>query len=303
VSPVDLTRRLGVALAVGALLAAGGWVRGAVQPEVEATHAFSLEDQERLEHSASASLLGEVRGGVADYLWMKADRLVHNGVEMRALTATELRGQNRWRSSEAQGQTTAVARHEEGETTVVPNPGADDRGILGDLERQIKPYTDMRHHHHRDPGETAALFRLMTWANPRLIPAWVVGANVLAENLGKQRDALAFLKEGAAKNPDSLEIEAEIGRYLLYVFHDAPAAEQHFRRAILIGERQGKLPEEEADAWENAHRWLMIQYHNLGRHHEAQEVARLAIRRFPQSGYFRRALQRDEAEEKRGPGA
>src|SRR5437588_8490414 len=151
---------------------------------------------------------------------MKADRLIHNGVEMRALTASELRGKHRWHASEAQGQGTPVARHEEGETTVVPNRDADHRGVLGDLERQIKPYMDMRHHRHRDPGETAALFRLMTWASPSFVQGWVVGANVLAENLNRPKEAMKFLREGAEKNPRSLLIQVEIGRYLLYRYHD-----------------------------------------------------------------------------------
>ncbi len=291
------SRCLGAAAAVAGLVALGGEIRQAVTPDMEAPMALSLGEQERLDHAPSASLLGELRGGFADYLWLKADHLVHNGVEMRALTVAEERDQHRWHASEASGQSTPVARHEEGETTVVPNPEADHRGILGNLEREIKPYMDMRHHRHRDPGETAALFRLMTWANPRLVPAWIVGANVLAENLAMPKAAVAFLQEGAAKNPDSLEIQAEIGRYLLYNFHDAPAAERCFRRAIALGERQPALLEEEADAWENAHRWLFIQYHSLGRSPEARAVARLAIRRFPQSGYFRHALLR---EEKRG---
>src|SRR5437763_8508934 len=212
---------------------------------------------------------------------MKADRLVHNGVEMRALTSSELRSKARWRASQAQGQETPVARHEEGETTVVPNREADHRGFLGDLERQIKPYMDMRHHRHRDPGETAALFRLMTWANPQFVQAWVVGANVLAENLNRPAEAMTFLREGAEKNPNSLLIQVEIGRYLLYRYHDGLTAERYFRRTIALGAASPALSAEEADAWENAHRWLMIQYHSTGRHREAQGIAHLAMRRFP----------------------
>ena len=294
-----LSVRTGSLLLVAGLLALGGWLREVVTPQMDAPQSLAGEDQERLEHVASASLLGELRGSVADYLWMKADRLVHNGVEMRALTSSELRSKARWRASQAQGQETPVARHEEGETTVVPNREADHRGLLGDLEREITPYMDMRHHRHRDPGETAALFRLMTWTNPHFIEAWVVGANVLAENLKRPREAIQFLREGAEKNPESLEIQVEVGRYLLYRYHDGPAAERYFRRAILLGAARRHLPEDEEEAWENAHRWLFIQYHSEGRHREAQEVARTAMRRFPQAGYFRHALLRDEAESQR----
>lgn len=294
----DLTYRTGSLLLLAALLALGGWVRQAVSPQMEAPQSLAGEDQERLEHVASASLLGEVRGSFADYLWMKADQIVHNGVALRALTPSEMRRKNRWRASQAQGQETPVARHEEGETTVVPNREADHRGILGDLEREIKPYMDMRHHHHRDPGETAALFRLMTWTNPGFIRAWVVGANVLATNLRRPKEAVRFLKEGAEKNPDSIAIQVEIGRYLLYNLHDNPDSERYFRRGIMLGAARPHLTDDEEEAWENAYRWLFIEYYIAGRHREAQQVARSAMRRFPEIGYFRGALARDEAASK-----
>src|SRR5947209_18859783 len=86
----DLATRAGSLLLVAGLLALGGWVRQTVTPQMDAPQSLGSEDQERLEHVASASLLGELRGSFADYLWMKADRLIHNGVEMRALTASEL---------------------------------------------------------------------------------------------------------------------------------------------------------------------------------------------------------------------
>jgi tetratricopeptide (TPR) repeat protein len=295
----DLTQRIGTLALVLGLLALGGRLRAAVTPQMDAPQALTDADRDRLEHVASASLLGELRGSFADYLWMKADRLVHNGVEMRALTNSELRSHQRWRASQAKGQETPVARHEEGETTVVPNSGADHRGILGDLERQIKPYMDMRHHHHRDPGETAALFRLMTWTNPHFVPGWVVGANILAENLKRPKEAINFLKEGADKNPESLEIQVEIGRYLLWRYHDGPSAEHYFRQAIRLGTTRHNMSDDEEEAWENAYRWLFIQYHALGRHREAQEIARSAMHRFPQTLYFRGALERDAAEAQR----
>jgi hypothetical protein len=298
-STCELGCRAGALLLLAGLLVAGGQLREVLAPQMEAPPALGSEDQERLEHVASASLLGELRGSFGDYLWLKADRLIHNGVDMRALTPSELRHQTRWRSSNAAGQETPVARHEEGETTVVPNPEADHRGILGDIEREIKPYMDMRHHRHRDPGETAALFRLMTWTNPRFIQAWVVGANVLATNLRRPQEAVRFLKEGAEKNPDSIAIQVEIGRYLFYQYHDGPDAERYFQRGILLGAAHHHLSDDEQEAWVNAYRWLFIQYYREGRHAEAQEIARTAVHRFPEIGYFRGALARDKAASKR----
>jgi hypothetical protein len=293
-----ILKRIAALAGVGCLLFAGGWLREAATPTLEASQAPGWSDLDQVDESASASLLGELRGGFADYLWMKADRLVHNGVELRALTHAERRDARRWQATQAAGHETPVVRDEDEGTTVVPNGEADHRGILGDLEREIKPFMDMRSHTHRDPGETAALFRLMTWVNPRFIPGWVVGANVLAENMEDPKKAFAFLQEGVKKNPDNVEIHTELGRYLLYTFKDSLAAERQFRHAISLGERHGKMRPDEVEAWETAHRWLVIQYNHAGRSREASEMARLAIQRFPESLYFQRALERAEKGEK-----
>jgi hypothetical protein len=285
-----------IALGICGLLVLGGAVRQRVEPAMRGPQALTRADRERMEHTASASLFGELRGGLADYLWIKADRLLHNGVEMRALTDGEQQDPRRWRVEHVHDEGAhAEHLHEAGMTTVVPNRAADRRGILGDLERQIHPYVDIREHRHRDEGDTAALFRLMTWANPNFIEGWVVGADVLAGALHRPKEALAFLKEGETQNPDSIEIQTEVGRYLLYRFHDGVSAEQHFRRAIALGEAGGGLSDDEKDAWETAHRWLFIRCQRALRHSEAIAIARTAIHRFPDSLYFRKALKRELA--------
>ena len=87
--------------------------------------------------------------------------------------------------------------------------------------------------------------------------------------------------------------------YLLWRFHDAPSAEQYFRRAIALGATEHNLTDDEEESWENAYRWLYIQYHSRGQHREAQDIARAAMHRFPQTLYFRGALMRDEAAARR----
>jgi hypothetical protein len=285
---------LGAVVGAICLLALGDWARGVVAPHLGAPSALGHADQDRLDQSASGSLFGELRGGLADYLWLKADRILHNGVDMRGLTHAEQHDSRHWRASNAAGEDAGNRSHAVGETTVVPNRQADRRGILGEIERHVKPYMDMRHHHHRDAADTMSLFRLMTWANPHFIPGWVVGANILMGACRRPEEALAFLHEGEKQNPESLEIQEEIGRYLMYRFHDPAAAEQRFQRAIALGAAKGTLTDDERQGWEDAHRWLFIRYHLAGRCREAREIARIGVQRFHESGYFQRALERKE---------
>src|SRR5438128_2576660 len=88
--------RMALAGVVG-LLALGGWLRGVVAPQLRAPESLTRADQERLDHTASASLFGELRGGIGDYLWLKADRILHSGVDMRAMTRGELHDGRRYR--------------------------------------------------------------------------------------------------------------------------------------------------------------------------------------------------------------
>jgi hypothetical protein len=291
---LGFARSLAAAAGAVCLLAMGVWARSVAAPHLTAPSALGHADQDRLDQSASGSLFGELRGGLADYLWLKADRILHNGVDMRGLTRAEQHDSRHWRASNAAGEDTGNRSHAVGETTVVPNRQADRRGILGEIERHVKPYMDMRHHHHRDAADTMSLFRLMTWANPHFIPGWVVGANILMGACRRPEEALAFLREGEKQNPESLEIQEEIGRYLMYRFHAPAAAEQRFRRAIALGAARETLTADERQGWEDAHRWLFIRYHLAGRRREAREIARIAVQRFPDSGYFQRALQRRE---------
>jgi hypothetical protein len=295
--------RSGAVAGVALLIGLGHLARAAAAPHLRSPEGHGETGQEKLEENATASLFGEMRGGIADYLWMKADRVLHSGVEMRAMTEKEWRIPNRHQAGHAPGEDANDPQgHAHGETTVVPNREADRRGILGEMERQVKPYMDMRSHRHRDTADIMSLFRLMTWANPRFVPGYVVGANILAGRFHKPGEAIAFLKEGEKHNPESVDIQVEIGRYLLYRFKDGAAAEKRFRHAIQMGARHETLPDEEAEAWENAHRWLFIRLHRANRLPEARALARLAVQRFPESGFFEKALQREDlAEERAAP--
>src|SRR5205807_6697150 len=112
-------RWLGGAIGAAALLSVGGWARMIAAPYLRSPEALSRADQERLDKASSASLFGELRGGFGDYLWLKADRILHSGVDMRGLTAAEERDHLRWHASHAKGEEARGNRAHAAETTVV----------------------------------------------------------------------------------------------------------------------------------------------------------------------------------------
>jgi hypothetical protein len=171
--------------------------------------------QERVDKSATASLFGQFRSSVADFLWLKVDKYMHNGVELRGLTEMEEKKANtELAKTDEKDVAGGFAQHVE-ETTVVPSAKNDWRGVLGDVERAVQPYQDMSNHTHRDPKEALPLYRLMTTANPNFIPGYVYGAAMISRDKTKYAEAMAFLREGESNNPNSIEIKTEIG--MMYV--------------------------------------------------------------------------------------
>jgi len=60
-------------------------------------------------------------------------------------------------------------------------------------------------------------FYFATKIDPRNISAYTLGSYWLADRMKKRKEGLALLKEGLLNNPDSWEINAELGRlYLVY---------------------------------------------------------------------------------------
>jgi hypothetical protein len=71
------------------------------------------------------------------------------------------------------------------ETSVIPERERDPRWLWGDIERQVKPFFDVRHHFHRPVREVLPLYRFMTWADPTFVQGYAV-------QMGRARAALFF---------------------------------------------------------------------------------------------------------------
>lgn len=291
-SPLPERLREGVIalVALVGVLSAGNALARHLQPAVVVASAgLSRAQQEQMEHNAATSLFGQFRSSMADFLWLKADRYIHKGVEIRAMTAQEL-------AMNSAGQATSADKNDHrehrNETSVVPGKAYDWRGRLGDLEREIQPYEDMEHHHHEDPSESLPLFKLMTISNPNFIPGYVVGASMMARDPTKLQEALAFLAEGERNNPESIEIQECLAYLNATHTRDFTTAALHAERGLGIASNRdfNTLSEDEKEAYESALRWAVLSNREAGKIDHAKKIARWGLTVFPNDITCRRML-------------
>jgi hypothetical protein len=187
------------------------------------TVAGSLENRNT---NAFARILGELRIGAADFLFVKTELYLHGGIgyaehtddleSMDAVlegsspeaevhadhTAHDHHGPEHAHGEEAPG----AAHAEEGVQTRIRNADEDFRGIVGALEREIKPWRDPNSPHVLTEGsELLPWFRLMTIANPHFVRGYRIGALWLGRE-NKYVEALEFLDEGIANNQENPEL-------------------------------------------------------------------------------------------------
>lgn len=247
--------------AVAVAMAGAGSLALRIEPQVNVSAGLSASAQEKVDKSASASLFGQFRSSMADFLWLKVDKYAHSGVDLRGLTDGEKKNKASDQvASKDGGKEQGNREHRGDETTVVPSASNDWRGIYGSLEREVQPYEDMAHHTHRDPKEALPLFRLMTWSNPHFIPGYTVGAAMIARDHAKIDDAVAFLKEGMTNNPDSIEISSDLGAMLTIRKHNYAQALPYLKQSIDNGSRRDRttLSDDEKEAYQAAYRWTVL---------------------------------------------
>ena len=281
-----------------ALVCAGGafWANGAVADKItplvaDAPVGMTAQQQERVDKIASASLFGQFRASMSDFLWLKVDKYLHNGVDLRGTTeAEQKRGADAVSSASSDGNR---AHHVGEETTVVPSAARDWRGPFGSVERDVQPYKDMANHTHRDPKEALPLFRLMTLSNPHFIPGYTTGAAMIARDKTKFAEAQAFLEEGQKNNPSSIEIAEGLGSLLTLRKRDFGAALPHLLRAVALGEARDaqSLSDDEREAYQNAFRTLVLNRREVGDNPAALAAAKQGLALFPDDPVCRHYLE------------
>ncbi len=233
------------------------------------------------ENSSTASLVGQFRTNVSAWLWLRADLYLHNGVEMRPLSEDEQKRGVTVENSQSDGN---EKLHAENEVTAVPPKDRDFRGIFGDVERQVASYKDMHGHGHNNPEVAMPLYRLMTWLDPQFVQGWTMGGMILARNHsgdGTAR-ALAYLREGWAANPESVDIVSQIGYTIKSREGDLGEAIRYLETARRLGYPKRKALEgQEREGLRTAYHFLALCYRDAGRPADARSTIAEGISVFP----------------------
>lgn len=96
--------------------------------------------------------------------------------------------------------------------TLIRTADQDFRGFIGNLERQVKPWRDPKEpHQHAEGKELTELlpwYRLATLSDPHNVRNYMIGAWWLRtlKTPEQQEEALTFLDEGLAANPEAYEL-------------------------------------------------------------------------------------------------
>ena len=196
------------------IVAAGAIFSPIVLPQLESEPAYSAEEIEAAKESIALSLMGQLQMSMEGLMFMKAMDYLHIGIEQRMLTPSEKEaGVRQWGST-----TTAIGlEHPEGRNMML-DAHEDWRGILGELDRQIRPYAVDADgnpiHVHDDPVELIPWYQLAVRINPHLERMYTLGAFYMADFANEPDEAFELLMAGVEANPLSFEINFALGRLL-----------------------------------------------------------------------------------------
>lgn len=195
----------------------------------------SRDEVSRRERNSSAigTILGEFRATFSDVVFIKTERYLHGGIAYQSHVNVssvsvddELERYNEHQSEVGEdghhehdghdhGDDEMIDFDDEGSGTVIPTAETDFRGIIGTMEREIKPWRDPSLPHiHSDGKELLPWYRVMTVSDPTNIRAYIIGNSWLTRQ-AKVDEALAFLDEGIEHNPEQFQLYYYKGKLLV----------------------------------------------------------------------------------------
>jgi len=203
----------------------------------------------------------------------------------------------------AEGAPAAGPHHHHHHITVIPTKANDFRGIIGEVERNVKPFATY-HVHHTKPEEALPWLRLATWINPQHEKAWVATAFWLHRTRTPHATskAISIMEQAIAINPlrkgvpyKKQGIPYMLGNLYLFSAKRPDKAYEVLIKAVEHGEKDFA----ELDSVERE--WLLFNFRNLvfacrklKRHEEAIQICKRGLALFPEDGPLRKALKKEQ---------
>jgi hypothetical protein len=262
--------------------------------------------------SAIGIMLGEFRTGFSDILLIKTERYLHSGVgyvphmdKKVQSTAGEIEALDA--HQEEVGEAAGISEEGAEDTpppALIPAPDRDYRGIIGRLQREVKPWHDPSSHAaHTDGRQMLPWFRIATLSDANHVQAYTMGAYWLGRH--DRTESESYLREGLGNNPDAFQLHLMMGFSCFRrarelpgdLFNPSPEqgalltkARTSFRKAAELALEQRPHDDldgagawghyEETDAWA-AFRMAVLTEKHYG---AAGEAAKLARRIIAQAG-------------------
>ncbi|KPL12234.1 hypothetical protein AMJ85_01500 [candidate division BRC1 bacterium SM23_51] len=292
-----------------------------VEPIAEQIRFTVMPDRERDRSSGVVQLFRGFQMSLADMCYNKSTHYQHRGVRYRIACEDTLdnrlkEDQQRHLAATEEATSPPVDavtdaheheghEHEDHEhPPLIPTAETDFRGILGNVEREIKPFS-IAHVPHVKPQEALPWLRLATWINPEHEKAWVATAFWLQgtkrSNPEATSQAIALMEQAVALNPPR-EGQPYDKQGLVYMFAHLYLAEaKNPRKALEILQPAIERGERDFDQLDAVQRdWLLFNFRDaahacrkLGLHEEAIEICKRGIELYPEDGTLRIALRRE----------
>ena len=285
---------------------------------------FSLMPNEQRDQSSGVvRLLRGLQMSLADICYAKSTHYQHRGILYtfadEDILGTEINKERVKSSDGTEGTTSTAAATQprdslttEGETrqapkdiTLIPTKDHDFRGIIGNVEREVKPF-DPTHVEHTKPMEALPWLRLATWINPEHENAWIATAFWLKGTDRKDRratsQAIQLLERAMAVNQpqpgrvwDKQGLAYMLAHLYLIEADDPDKAMSVLEPVLKRGEEDfARLNDTERDWLEYNFRDAAQAYKKSGRHDKAIENCKLGIALFPTSKPLHLTLRREQ---------
>jgi len=247
-------------------------------PKIDTYYYASLAGQLESEVPFYIRFLGEGRSILSNLSILQADRYFHGGIGH--IHEDHPGGLAITGGSREAGHICEEEEAEEGH----PEPGR------FNILLRISEKTEITEHTHLSGNQVKEIIPWIYYSakiDPHNILAYTLGGYWLADRLDKVDEAIAFVKEGLKNNPDSWELNAELGRLYFKHLKNYKAAARVLTRAwqLIQGAPHDKFQERYVLSF------LAYSYEDMGEKDKALPLYQRMGQLFPEDGGIKKKIR------------